>query len=365
MSSSIRVLFCLSILSLYATQIRAESTHVKIGAMLCLSDVCSEPGQNALNGIRLALNEVNSAGGVLGKKLELVVEDTQESHSGAHTVSVFKKLRTDSEISLFIGPTWSNGGLSVAPVAAREKGIILTSPSLGVADFNETSDAIFNIWPHDDVATRALARLAVKKGWKSAVILSSQDPWESTQAKTFRESFEEMGGKVLKVFEPLSTSTNLKVIAQRTAKLAPDFIFMSNYTRVDIAARELQTIKCETPKLIVLLDDARLQAAGTALDGAIVAENDYPSKEFAIAYKKSYGEEPGIAADTGYDVLKMYVQAMKEAKSTTDIDKILLKYRDLQYSGASGSVKFDDEGGVERNPVFRIVRDQKKVPYTE
>jgi branched-chain amino acid transport system substrate-binding protein len=124
-----------------------------------------ETGTNALRGVQLAQEQINKSGGILGRQIELVVQDTREMDSPANAVSAYRQLRLDSDIELFVGPSWTVGGLPVAPIAARDN-VVVMAPSIGLEGFNEASDNLFNLWPHDSVATKALAQYAIDHGWK-------------------------------------------------------------------------------------------------------------------------------------------------------------------------------------------------------
>ena len=143
-------------------------------------------------------------------------------------------------------------------------------------------------------------------------------------------------------------------------------IFFSNYTQVDIASQGLKRLGYNGAKLLILLDDTRLKSAGAALEGAIVAERPDPSREFIKKYQDEYGEFPGIATDTSYDVLNAYVYAMNKAKSVKTSD-VLKVYKNLEYQGVNQKIVFDQDGGVSAKPVFKEVRDvngiYKKVLY--
>lgn len=161
---------------------------------MCLSGECAADGTSAVHGAEIAAAEINAAGGVLGKKIVFTTQDTAEAVSGAKAINAYRQIRLDPEIHYLIGPTWTPGGLTLAPVASKDKTIILMTPSLGVRDFNEAGDNIFNIRGTDDIATRATAKVAIENGWKTAAIFSSQQPWESLQAKIFQEEYEKLGG---------------------------------------------------------------------------------------------------------------------------------------------------------------------------
>jgi ABC-type branched-subunit amino acid transport system substrate-binding protein len=133
--------FFLAVLSLLLCpfQLEAQVKPLKIGVVLCLSGGCQQTGTHALNGMMLARDEINSKGGILNRPVELVVQDSREVDSPSYSVSAYRQLRLDREISLFAGPSWSIGGLAIAPIAARDP-VILIAPTVGLEDFNETAD---------------------------------------------------------------------------------------------------------------------------------------------------------------------------------------------------------------------------------
>jgi ABC-type branched-subunit amino acid transport system substrate-binding protein len=160
----------------------------------------------------LARDEINAQGGILGRTIELVVQDSREVESPSHAVSAYRQLRLNPEISLFVGASWSIGGLAIAPIAARDP-VIITSPTIGLETFNETGDNIFNLWPHDSVSTKALAALAIQKGWRTAAVISNTNPWESELAKVFRDEYKRLGGVETDFWEfSSSDSSQLRTI---------------------------------------------------------------------------------------------------------------------------------------------------------
>lgn len=343
---------------------RSESPPLKIGVMLCLSGACAEVGSNSLNGIRLAQEEINATGGVLGRKIELVVQDTREMDSPKNAVSAYQSLRLDKEISLIIGPTWSVGGMPLAPIISKDPAVIVTSPSVGVEAFNETSDNIFNLWPHDSVATRALARYAIDQKWNHVAVLSNQFPWESSLAKVFREEYQRLGGKESVFIELTGTETDLRSSVARIKKAQPDALFMTNYTQLGLTGRTLRDLQLAVPMMTVLLEATQIALANGSLEGVLFAEYHSPAADFQERYKAKFKLAAGMSSDTGYDTLMVYRRAIETAQSLDHQVMIdtLLKTR---YSGASGEVVFDSKGGVIKEPVIKFLQgNQHQVAET-
>ncbi len=347
-------IFMLGLLLLVALPVQGRSESIKIGVALCLSGDCAEWGTNGLNGARLAAKEINQKGGVLGKQIELVVQDTKDT-SPAATVAAFQKLLRETDLHYIVGPTWTVGGMAAAPILAEKKDLVVISPSVGVRDFNETSSNLLNIWPHDEIATRKLAQYAWSKGWKKAAIFGSEDPWVRTQSDTFEEEFKKLGGSISKRVEPLPSSRELKAEALQIKASQPDVVFFSNY-QTDVFAGELRALNFSAPQLAILMEKERVQAAAGALEGAVFALYEAPAEDFQNAFREMFGSDPGISADTSYDALKLFGAALQVVgdKDPEKVREQLLSVED--FKGASGTFSINDMGAVDKKPVLWRVK---------
>ncbi|MBX7137270.1 MAG: ABC transporter substrate-binding protein [Oligoflexia bacterium] len=336
-----------------SSALSAESADLKIGAMLCLSGECAEWGANSLRGIELAIAETNQNGGVLGRKLKLVVEDSHDDVP-SRAVSAFRKLNEDRGIHYLVGPTWTVGAMPMAPLIAASKEIVVISPSVGVKEFNESAPNILNTWPHDDKATIQLAQYAISQGWRRAAIFGSQDPFVKVQSDAFQAEFTKLGGLITTRVEPLPSSRDLKAEALRVRASTPDVIFFSNY-QVDVFAKELQRINCQVPRLSILMEKERVKAAQGALENTIFALYAEPTAAFKDAFRLRYRQEPGITADTAYDAVMLFVRALRDV-GRDDAPMVAARLHTLKdFRGASGIFSVDSKGAVDKLPVLWAV----------
>lgn len=229
----------LFILTFFTQNLFAQENIWKIGMPVCLSGACILDGDTAIKGAQFAIEDLNEKGGVLGRKVKIIAEDTAESISGAKAVSAFKKLRLDPEIKYFIGPSWSPGGMSIAPLV---KDVLITSSSLGVSEFNTASNLIFNSRGVDERGSRKLAQFAVGKNLKKAAVLSSQHAWSYAQGRFFKEEFNKLYGQVNILYEPLPTETNVRTEVLKAVRSKAEVVFISGYLLSDLYLRELYSI---------------------------------------------------------------------------------------------------------------------------
>ena len=336
----------------------AKDDDFKIGLLLCLSGDCASYGRAALNGAILATEELNEKGGIKGKNIELVVQDTTEAISGAKAISAFQQLRMGGEIRFFVGPTWTPAGLSLAPVVAKLPNIIMTSPSLGAPAFHKAADNIFNTYGVDELPVRLLAIQAIKAGAKNAAIFSSQQPWESEQAKTFASEFSAHGGKIVSYVEPLPTITTTSSETLRIVSSKPEVVFISTMVLQALVAKDLAKLGWRGTILAAHIDDTRLKESSGSLEGAMFMTFQHPGKAFTKKYKARFGEPPEIPSGNAYDTVYLYKQAIHDANSF-EPSKVKKKLLINRRKGASGVIAFDKSGCAVRAPqLWKVENDE-------
>lgn len=339
----------------------ADSDTWRIGALLCLTGDCAALGDDSLKGAQLAAEELNTKGGVLGKKVILVVQDTAEGTSGAGAVTAFRQLRTDKNIRYYLGPTWTAAGLSLAPIVAKDKNVIMATPSLGAREFNTAGDNLFNLRGVDEEASRSLARFAFKQGLLRAGIFSSQQPWDSAQSVFFEDEFKKLGGQIVVKVEPLPNATDLSSEALRIVRAKPDVVFLGMLV-AGRGAKELRRLGFLGLKMGPYIDDTRVQEAQGALEGAVFFTFPRSSDEFRQKYYKAYGRNPAQeVGGTAYDTIYAFSHAVEMA-GTFEPGPVKAAMLKLNYTGASGPITVDSEGCVKNTPVGWKVAGTDFVP---
>ena len=333
--------------------LKTDSDVVKIGALLCLTGSCAEWGQASLKGLKLAAEQINFQGGINNKKIELYVEDSQEAKGPSFTISGYRRLRAES-VYLIIGPTWSPAGLAIAPIAAKDS-VIMISASLGVREFNEYADNLFNLWPHDEIATKKLAQYAKESSYSRVAIFSSQQEWEETQGLVFKNEFERLGGQIIAYETPLQTVTDLRAEALRIIKTKPDAVLFSNFAQMAIASKELAKLGYTKPQLAVLMDETRIKASNGTLQDTVYVTYSPATEGFQEDFEEKFNELPKAYASTAYDALILISQVGNKSLSVK-YQEILKALNQVEsFSGASGELSFDKLGGIGKQAVLEKV----------
>lgn len=330
---------------------------IKIGAILILTGTGSNWGQNARGGADLAIDELNEKGGVIGRQIEIEYENNPNDDPSTAVTALNSLIARD--VAIVVGTTWSTSGLAVAPVACDNK-VLMISPSLGIADFNERCDYLLNLWPHDETLSTELGRHIAKFGHKRLAILGSQTVWEDAQARAVRRGFEESGAKIVAFELPPGDSQDFKTEILRIKQARPDAVYIQTTFQAD-AARQLRQMGVDAPLFSSLTDVERIEGAQGALEGAVIMSSLTPSEGFTKKYTAEYGMDPDIGSDTAYDAVMLIAKTIEDTGST-DPTTLKDRLKELQaYSGESGELTFDGRGGVRKPYKVLVVKGNKTV----
>jgi len=330
---------------------QAEQPVVKIGLMVCLSGQCADWGTASMRGAQLAVEEINTSGGVSGRQLALVVEDTSESVSGARAVSAFRKLRTFDGVDIFIGPSWSPGAKAILPLVKDSEDLILITPSASFPEFARSGDHLFNMRASYALMSQALARYSFEQGFKRAAVFSTQQPAQMENGRVFDSEFRKLGGEITLLAEPVPVDPDLRSVATRIVRTEPEVVFIINYNHMAEAAKQLRTLGYRGPMLTISVDQARLEASGGALEGVITANFPGATDSFQELFTTRFGEEPGLSAEGGYDAVYAIARAASKAKSF-NVSELKAEIATVSFDGASGQVSFDAHGQLIQEPVL-------------
>lgn len=346
----------------YGVRGETEESVISLGGVMILSGEGASWGEASKNGMELAIKDLNERGGVNGKKVRGIYEDDGSDPQKA--VSAFRKLVDSDHVKFIVGPNWSKTGLAIAPLADAAKAVVV-SPSLGVREFNEASSYLFNTWQHDDILSAKLADIVYAKGHRRVALFGAQDPWVKVQTQAFKARFEELGGKVARVYEPTTETTDERTEIQKVlADKSIDAVVMTTdgYSLTYIGARQLRELGSTLPMFNITVDEKILADCGADCDGMIFPTSLTPTKEFETKYKAAYNREVEIGADSAYDAVMMIAEAM-EATNSEDPDVVKEYMASIKtYEGVSGTLVSDGKRAFTKD--YLLKRSEGGVPVT-
>jgi branched-chain amino acid transport system substrate-binding protein len=303
---------------------------IKVGEYASLTGKEATFGISSHEGTLMAIEEINAAGGVLGKKLELLTEDTQ-SKSG-EPATVVNKLITRDNVVAVLGEVASSRSLEAAPICQQNQ-IPMISPSSTNPDVTKTGDYIFRVCFIDPFQGTVMANFATKTlhARRVAVFTDVKSDYSKGLAKFFKEQFRKNGGEIVTELNFNGGDKDFK--AQLTAIKAanPDGVFVPGYytecALISIQAKELGLNVplfggdgWESEKLF--------EIGGKAIEGNYLSTHYSPSvgtelsRKFVEDYHKRWnGKTPDALAACGYDSALVLADALKRA-GTTDGKKL-------------------------------------------
>ncbi len=343
-----------------------EPAVIKIGAILPLSGDAAQYGEWGKSGIDLAVEEINSKGGINNKKIEVIYED--DAADPKKGVSAANKLITIDGVKVIIGPIPSTVTLAVAPICEKNKVIIMSSSSSPA--ITSAGDYIFRNWPSDDFEGTAMADYAIKKGYKRVAVFNINNEYGLGVVKVFKKKFSELGGKVVISETFAQGSSDMKPQLLKIKDRNPDAIYLVGHAKenghvvkqardLKIKAKILGTVGIEGPDFINIAGEAAEGLVYTA--PAFDPDSAVPLiKKYQVAYAKKYGKKSEIFAATMYDATK--IVALMIEKYGYDPDKIKEGLYSLKnYSGVTGNTTFDSNGDVIKAVMFKTVKNGKFV----
>ena len=346
----------------------AEET-IKVGHYGSLTGSQATFGQSTSNGVKLAIAEVNAAGGINGKKLELVEYDTKGDAKEAN--NVVTRLVTNDHVVAVIGEVASSLSLAAAPVC-QEHGVPMVSPSSTNPRVTKVGDYIFRVCFIDPFQGYVGAKFASEnlKAKRVAVMVDQANAYSVGLAEEFEKNFKSFGGSIVtkQIYTEGTTDFSARLTPIRDGN--PDVIYIPGYytdvANIAIQARKLG-IKCP------LLggdgwDSAKLtEIGGKDIEGSYYSNHaapDDPSpviQGFMTKFKDEYGSAPDALGALGYDAAMVVFDAMKRAKSTSgaDLRDALVATKD--YPGVTGMINFDANRDAVKPAVVLEIKGGKAV----
>jgi branched-chain amino acid transport system substrate-binding protein len=324
---------------------------IRIGVVNEITGAQAEAGVFTVNGIKLALEEINKGGGVLGRQLELRIEDNQSTNPG--TVLAFSKLYAEGGLAAIIGPIRSTQIQAASPSIA--KGGIPTM--IGGTDTTLThvnNKWLFRARPNDSYSSRVIADFAVNtlKGKKVAVVHST-DAFGSGGKTNLLAALKDLGVEPVLVQGYTNNSQDFTPIVLAIKKSNADLLatYMTNSPDVGIFAKQLRQLGLSVPWVgsPSIISVTALNLAGDSLHGTygiadFTTDANDVTKAFTKKYKDKYGINPDTFASWAYDSMHLLARALKAANSTEPeaLRKAILGIKG--YTGVEGNYAFDENG---------------------
>jgi branched-chain amino acid transport system substrate-binding protein len=336
---------------------------IKVGEFASLTGSEATFGQSSHKGTALAVENLNAAGGVLGKKIQLLTEDDQ-SQAGQPATVVRKLISSDGVVAI-LGEVASSKSLEAAPICQQYK-IPMISPSSTNPKVTETGDYIFRVCFIDPFQGTVMANFARKtlKLNSVAVLTDVKSDYSLGLAKFFKQGFIADGGRIIteQNYSAGDKDFNAQITAIKAAN--PDGIFIPGYyTEVGLIALQARQQGITAPMFggdgwesssLVLI-------GGKALEGCYFSthfstQDASPAvQDFVKKFHAKYNETPDTMAALGYDSAIILAEAMKRAGATggATVRDALAATKD--FAGVTGKITIDADRNASKSAVILAI----------
>ena len=343
---------------------------IKVGVYGDLSGQTSSFGQSTKNGTQMAADELNAAGGINGRQIQLVTEDDQGEPGKAATV--VGKLVNQDQVRALIGEVASSNSIAAAPTAQEAK-VPMISPSSTNPRVTQIGDYIFRVCFIDPFQGEVMAKFAANtlKAKRAAILFDSNSDYSKGLIQFFKQSFTKLGGEI--VAEQAYAQRDRDFTGQLTQirSANPDVIYVPGYYQeVGVIAKQTRQLGIKAP----LLggdgwDSPQLwDLGGDALNGDYISNHysvDDPSpviQDFVKRYKAKFGgTAPDSLAALAYDAMMVLADSIKRAGGTD-----CTKLRDAiaqttNFKGITGIISINSDRNAVKPAVVLQLQDHKFV----
>src|SRR2546426_5983089 len=348
------------------------SSEIVIGEFGSLTGTTATFGISTKNGIDMAIDEVNKAGGSLGKKVRVIVEDDQGKPEEAQTVVT--KLITKDQVVAILGEVASSRTRAAPPVA-QQAGIPMISPSSTNPKVTQVGDFIFRVCFIDPFQGLVMAKFATNtlKVKNVAILRDIKNDYSVGLADVFIENFKKMGGNIVANESYSEGDTDFSAQLTSIKSKKPEAVFLPGYyTEVGLVVRQAKKLGLtipflggdgwDSPKLI--------EIGGEALNGTYysnhfsVSDPNPTIQKFVTDYKARYSATPDALAGLGYDAASILFDAIKRANSTdgAKVRNAIASSKD--FPGITGQITLDKDRNAVKPAVVLQVKDGK-LEYVE
>lgn len=337
--------------------------NLKIGVIAPLTGEAASYGLAAKEGLDFAVKEINLKGGILGKNIELIYEDSQLDIKQAN--SIISKFVNLDKLAIVIIADGSGPTTAIAPVADLTKTLFLATLA-STPKLSTIGDYVFRTVPSDSYQGVELAKFADRKGFKTASIIYVNDAYGVGIKEVFAKTFS---GKIVSTESFENNDIDFKAQLTKIKNKNPDAILIVARNELPNLLKQIKDFKIkstlfgsETSK-----DEKLIETAGSSAEGmySIFFSTPEDYKNYRVNFKKEYGREPAAYSDYSYDAVYILTEAIKSIKSfdATEIKDQLYK---TKIYGASGIVEFNQDGDVINKPfTFYQVVNGKFVPVPQ
>ncbi len=341
----------------------AHADNIKIGFNVPLTGFAAADGLSARNGAELALEQINSSGGINGDMLELVVYDDQASPKEA--VPIAQKLIEKDNVIAAVSGSYS-GSTRAAAGIFQESGVPYISAYAIHPDITRAGDYVFRTSFVGEVQGRAGAKLIGETlGLKKVAVVTLKNDFGQSLAAGFKEGAEMFGLEIVAEYEYSIKDRQFGPIVSKIRADKPDVIYASGYFfTAGPLVSQLRAAGIDVPVIGQEGYDSQkfIDIAGAASEGTIITtsldrdSSAAETRDFIASFEESSGQKADMVAASAHTAIKVLAAALQSA-GTSDRKAIRDAIATTKLTASTGDISFNDLGEVQKSVQVQVVKD--------
>ena len=362
-----KILFLMSMMALFVMSCgskKADSNVIKIGVIAPLTGNVAQYGVATVNGFKLKVKEINAAGGINGKKIEIVEADSKGDTQEA--INIFKKMVSQDKIDVLMGEVISKPSLAIAPLAEQAKIPMITATGTAF-DITKDKDFVFRTTYTDPYQGEAVAKYAKSKGFNTVTILTnSTSDYSVGLADAFKAQAQKLGIQI-KEEKYTADDKDFKAVLTKVKGYNSSMIFIPDYyNTIGLILTQAKDLGITSQFMGGDGWDGIQTNFGKVANGAIFAsqfasdDSSEIAKKFINSYKSEYKLDPIMFAALGYDTGTILETSLKSVKDLSSKEAIRDAIKNFNGDNLlTGSLKYDKNRNPEKKVTFIEVKDGK------
>ena len=340
---------------------------IKIGAVLPMTGTAAGYGKWMQRGIDLAVEDINKAGGINGRKLRAITEDSKSDNTAGVNAAT-KLIDVDKVLAIVTGLT----GVTQAIIPVTEKSKVLLFTAATAPGLTEQGKYVFrNATNMQNEVDRMIKACTGELNLKKVAIIYVNNPVGVWFNGYFKKAFEAAGGQVCAAESFQPDAADFRTQIQKIKATNPEALYIQGYKQNGLVMKQAWQLglRCRFLGATDMELPDVLKTAGAAAEGTIYTKAAFDPNAgtgdvaaFTAKYKELYGEEPESFGATTYDAVRIIAGAL--SKAGTDPDKVkayILAIKD--YPGVSGQTSFMPNGDVQKPVDLRQIKDGKYIEF--
>lgn len=354
-------------------QTAGSDTEIKIGLNYELSGEAASYGQDTVNGIMMALEEINAQGGVLGKPLKEVKLDNKSE--AAEATSVATRLATKDKVSLILGPATTGATKATIPVSEKNKIPVISASATAddvTVDDKGVKEYLFRICFNDSFQGTVMANFATNNlNAKNAVIMmDNSSDYGKGLAKTFKDTFTKSGGTIIAEEGFVKGDKDFNAVLTKIKDKNFDILLIAGYySEAGLIIKQGRSLGIGQPVLGGDGFDSPVlqELAGDAALNQVYFSNHYSSLDqdpvivnFIQKYKGKFNKDPNAFNALGYDLAYFAADAIKRANSSDPVKVKEAIAATQNFKGVTGGFSIDQNHNPVKTAVVIELKDGKQ-----